>query len=94
MAIEHSYCLSLPDEKENAADAMSTLAHDHGYTNKAVPEVPVSPVKPKKVILPRSFVFPCFDGRAFLIGEGTQAATTEETQIAGAPKHLLPRREV
>ncbi|ENN77633.1 hypothetical protein D910_07611 [Dendroctonus ponderosae] len=59
VAIEHSYCLSLPDEKENetAADNrhvnMATLAHDHGYTNKAVPEVPVSPVKPKKEKAPK-----------------------------------------
>ncbi|XP_030747354.1 histone-lysine N-methyltransferase SETD1 [Sitophilus oryzae] len=55
VAIEHSYCLSRPEEKENISEesarklefsSADTLAHDHGYTNKEAP-LPLVPAAPK-----------------------------------------------
>ncbi|XP_060534419.1 histone-lysine N-methyltransferase SETD1 isoform X2 [Cylas formicarius] len=59
VVIEHSYCMSRPDEKENDAGVGvetprgDTLAHDHGYTNKEETAPVVEPVKPKKEKAPK-----------------------------------------
>ncbi|CAH1134174.1 unnamed protein product [Ceutorhynchus assimilis] len=58
VALDHSYCLSLPEEKEindrlTDIPVPDALAHDHGYTHKADPEaVPVPVPVPVSVPVP------------------------------------------